>query len=248
VTTEQGGVSDQQDRLAVLPLSRDESSGMLHDLRVAGWSDEFIARVEATIEAAGVTAPPAEPPSDDVERVRIAAALWDHLPHDDVSRQIVRDVLGVEDVDALAAGVTAPPAEPRPVGGEGLTDAIPSLRFAQPAEPPDDFGAARAEHHPQSFAARDACEECTSAIRAARAEPRAEGLRETVLGVLRYSVDEREHTEQIADDIVTALATTPPQRADLALALAGEIEDMAPWMDKNEVRVWSERLAGVVKP
>ena len=32
------------------------------------------------------------------------------------------------------------------------------------------------------------------------------------------------------------------------VAIGNEIEVIAPWMDKAEVRTWAQRLSGVVKP
>ena len=67
--------------------------------------DDWFGAVLDVIDEAATPSP--DTLHDDAERARIAASLWDRLPHDEASRRIVRDVLGVDPVDDMEAALAA---------------------------------------------------------------------------------------------------------------------------------------------
>ena len=132
----------------------------------------------------------------------------------------------------LAAGVTVPPAEPAQERYMNFNGAmVPDsngqwIEYAPPAEP-------RAEHHHQSFAARDACEECTSAIRAARAEPRAEGLHPLVPSCCEGLAE----AEIVTNHPGLASQPTPDPLRELVRRIADEAAvdgSIAAWPDTDQ--------------
>ena len=94
-------LADVAAHTVINPREFHESAERQHALSVA------VANVRAALSDRPTRVEPGEGLANDADRVRFAADLWERLPHDETTRRIVRDALGVDPVYDMEVALAA---------------------------------------------------------------------------------------------------------------------------------------------